>query len=150
MTQQTEANYAPVQHEDPATAPEHWAEQPAEAAPAQPSWWQRRRAKRAERRQRLAMMSDYERWRRGLRIRRTIGVLLILGIVGAIAYVVFGTDLGSQAMATAEPVLGPAMNLLSDVREDPRKGIAALGALLITKIGLLFLLEDMFDPNARR
>lgn len=109
-------------------------------------WRAERKQRRAERKQRLAQMSDYERWRRNLKVRRTVGVLLILAIIGGIAYVIFFTNIGARASTAAQPALA----LLAEVREDPRKAYVALGALLAGKIGLIFLIEDLFSPNSRR
>jgi len=44
----------------------------------------------------------------------------------------------------------PALALLAEVREDPQKAYVVLGALLASKIGLIFLIEDLFSPNSRR
>lgn len=114
--------------------------------PDKPSLWTRWLERRAERRERLVAMSDYEKWRRGLKIRRTIGIMLIFAIVGGIAYVIFGTNIGSQAVGFAQPLFG----FIEEVRQDPEKAYIALGALLAGKIGLIFLIEDLFSPNSRR
>lgn len=75
---------------------------------------------------------------RALRIRRTIGLLLIAGFSYAAYHVVFHTQLLEPMLAQVVPVQG----LLEWVVADPHRTWMAAAVLVIPHIGLHFLLFD--------
>lgn len=83
----------------------------------------------------------YEGWRRSrnmLRIRRTIGVLVMLGMAWGIVWVVMFSGLTDPIVDRA----GPAIAFVHKVWNDPAGAMTIVASVLITHIGLIMYIFD--------
>lgn len=77
--------------------------------------------------------------RRQRRVRRSLGVLVALAMVGGAVWVVGYSGLADPVLVA----LAPVTKFVKSAADDPKGALMIVGALVITKIGILtFIFDD--------
>lgn len=86
----------------------------------------------------------YARYRRNLRIRRLIGVIIILAAIWGIIWLCFLSGLADPVVMTVEPYLNQAASMINDpLGIDWGGWLVGFAVIAIPHIGfLLFIFDD--------
>lgn len=82
---------------------------------------------------------EYLAGRRSLRIRRSIGVLVVLAMIYGLVWLVFFSHIADPILEQARP----AVAFVKKVKEDPQKAWYAVAGFVMLHMGMLaFIFDD--------